>query len=685
MRASGAFLRRPTKRAAGIVRIRPNGGDVVILSNGLWRRRYSADPAIIGQAVTLDGNPFTVVGVMPRDFENVLAPAAEAWAPLQYDLTQGRAWGHHLRTIARLKQRTDFEAAALELDALAHAVVEEQQPGTYGTSFSVAAVALRDDVVRGVKPALLAVMGAMALVLLIACVNVTNLLLARGVRRRHEFALRASLGAGHQRLVRQMLTESLVLAFLGGAVGMLVAAAGVRALIALSPPELVRLAAIGVNAPVFLFALAVSTLVGLAFGVAPAMHAARSDPQQALQGASRGSTGTHHWLRGALVVAEVALALVLLVSSGLLVRSLQRLFAVDSGFDAAHVLTMQVQAVGPAFSDQAALSPYFEQVLGAVRGVPGVTSAALTSQLPMSGDLDLWGVHFDMSPTEVVEGGSTFRYSVSPGYVETMRLALRSGRAFDDRDVAGAPRVALISESYAKRIFGDDDPLGQRFRIGPATGPQFTIVGVVGDVRQQSLAMSQADAVYVPEGQWLFPDNVRWLVVRTSGNPLALAAAVRQAAWSADRDQPVMRVAALEELVAASAAERRFALVLFEAFALAALILAAAGIYGVLAGRVAERTREIGVGAALGATRGSIVRLVVRQCLALTGLGVAIGLAGALIATRALVAMLFGVSRLDPATYIGVVALLAVVSLVACAVPAWRAARVAPVTTVRIA
>ena len=661
-----------------------NGPDVVILSDGLWRRRFNADPAILGRFITLNGSPFTVVGVMPPGLDNVLDPAAELWAPLQYDLTQGRAWGHHLRTVGRLRDGMAVAEVSRELDAIAHAVVDEQRPETYGQDFQLGAVPLRDEVTRGVKPALLAMLGAMALVLIIACVNVTNLLLARGVRRRAEFALRAALGAGHRRLVRQLLTESLLLAALGGAAGMLVASSGVKALIALSPPELPRIAAIGVDGPVFLFAFVLTTVIGVAFGVAPAVSAAHSDPQRALQGAARGSTTGHHRLRGALVVAEVALAVVLLVGSGLLLRSLQRLFAVDSGFDAANVLTMQVRAVGPQFANSGATVRYFEQVLEAVRRVPGVTSAAFTSQLPMSGDLDAYGVQFEISPTETVVGGSTFRYAVTPAYIETMRIALRKGRVFDERDRAGAPLVALLSDSYARRIFRDADPVGQRLRIGPADGPLLTVVGVVADVRQQSLALTEADAVYVTQSQWfMFPDNVMSLVVRSRGDAAALAPAVRQAVWSVDQDQPIVRVAMLADLVAASAAERRFALVLFEAFALAALFLAAAGIYGVLAGRVAERAREIGVRAALGATRGNIVRLVVRQGLTLTGLGVAFGALGSLLATRALMTMLFDVSRLDPLTYGGVVVLLASVALVACVVPAWRAARVDPVSTLR--
>jgi len=380
-----------------------------------------------------------------------------------------------------------------------------------------------------------------------------------------------------------------------------------------------------------------------------------------------------------LVVAEVALALVLLVTSGLLLRSVQRLFAVEAGFDSSRLLTMQVQTSGRRFDDVRSMNRFFEQALEAVKRVPGVSAAALTSQLPLSADHDEYGVHFESNP----DGYSTFRYAVSPGYVEAMRIPLRRGRTFTEDDRFGAPLVALINESFATRRFPGSDPIGRRLHVGPTDGPPYTIVGVVGDVKQLSLAMSDPDAVYIPASQWRFGDNVMSLVVRTRGDAAALASAVRQAVWSIDKDQPIVRVATMDELVAASAGERRFASTLFETFAIAALLLAAAGIYGVLAGSVAERTREIGVRAALGASRGRIVTLVVGQGMVLTGLGVVIGVAGAVASSRAIAGLLFGVSRVDPVTYLSVIALVCGVSAAACSVPAWRAVRVDPAATLR--
>jgi putative ABC transport system permease protein len=342
---------------------------------------------------------------------------------------------------------------------------------------------------------------------------------------------------------------------------------------------------------------------------------------------------------------------------------------------------MQIQTAGHSYHDDGRTHRFFAQAVEAVRNVPGVTEAALTSQLPLSGDRDEYGAHFEANATQSADTYDVFRYGVTPGYLETMHIPLRSGRLLNEHDNSGAPLVALIRESLAKARFHGSDPIGQRMRVGPA-GP-YTIVGVVGDVKQMSLALSQSEAVYTMTTQWRWADDTMSLVVRARGNAAALAPAIRQAVWSVDKDQPVVRIATMENLVTASAAERRFALVLFEAFALAALVLAAAGIYGVLSGSVAERTREIGVRSALGASRLSILALVVRQGMTLTGIGVAIGLAGAVAASQAIAAMLFGVSRLDPVTYLAVIALLAGVSAIACGVPAWRAVQVDPASTLR--
>jgi putative ABC transport system permease protein len=665
-----------------------NGPKVAIISDGLWKRRFGGDSTIVGHQITLDDNLYTVIGVMPKAFENLLAPSAQLWSPLQYDKSlppQSREWGHHLRMAGRLRPGVRTDQARRELNEIAQTpVMEFSRPPHASLESGLMMNSLQDDMTSGVRPALLAVLGAVLLVLLIACVNVTNLLLARSAQRRGEFAMRAALGATRARLIRQLLTESLLLAALGGALGLSVAAFGVSALVALSPPGLPRASAIGVDGTAFAFAFGITMLVGLLVGMIPAVHVSRNDLHRGLQQSSRRTAGGHQLTRRTLVVAEVALALVLLVSAGLLLRSMQRLFAIDPGFDTSHLLTMQVQTSGQRF-DKDTTQRFFEQALEAVRHVPGVTAAAFTSQLPLSGDLeDGYGVHFESSPTGNPEAdNSAFRYAVSPGYFETMAIPLRRGRLLNVHDVADAPPAVLISESLAKSKFPGQDPVGQRLHIGANDGPWETVVGVVGDVKQTSLVMNQSDAVYITNTQWLFTDKALWLVVRARGDAAALAPAVRQAIWSVDKDQPIVQVATMDNLLAASAAERRFALILFEAFGLVALVLAATGIYGVLSGSVTERTREIGVRLALGASRSNILALVFRQGMTLTGLGVVIGLSAAVAATQAIVTLLFGVSRLDPITYLGVITLLVGVSVIACWVPAWRAARVDPSITLR--
>ena len=389
--------------------------------------------------------------------------------------------------------------------------------------------------------------------------------------------------------------------------------------------------------------------------------------------------------RRVLVVSEVALALVLLVSAGLLLRSLQRLFAIDPGFDGSHVLTMQVQEYGHRYDKDEVRDRFFTEALEAVRRVPGVTEAAFTSQLPLSGDFESYGVEFESKPGDISE--AALRYAVSPAYFEAMRIPLRRGRLLDERDTTGAPLAVVISESFAKRKFAGQDPIGKRVRVGPSIGhadqPWYTIVGVVGDVKQTSLALNESDAFYTTRTQWAWVDNVQSLVVRTRGDAAALAPAIRSAIWSVDKDQPIVRVATMDNLLAASEAQRRFALMLFAAFALVALVLAATGIYGVLSGSVAERMREIGVRSALGASRTNILALVIRQGMTLTAIGIAIGLVGAAAASQAVVSLLYGVSRLDPVTYVGVIVLLGGVALGACGIPAWRAAKVDPASTLR--
>ena len=671
------------------------GAPVAILSYGLWQRRFGGDRSIVGRQITLDGNAYTVVGIMPRNFEDALDPTAEIWSPEQQynpasikDTNTGE-WGNHLSIVARLRPGTTFAQAKTDIEMIARTPVPEfPRPRWASLRLGFIVDSLQADITREVKPALLAVLGAVMLVLLIACVNVTNLLLARGAQRRGEFSMRAALGAGRKRLVQQLLTESVLLALIGGALGLLVAQMFVQAVIALSPADLPRINAIGLDRNAFFFALGITTLIGLLVGLIPAVHVSSTDLQTGLKAGSRQTAGAHQFTRRALVVAEVALALVLLVSAGLLLRSLTRLFAVNPGFDGSNVLTMKVQTSAQlGESPTGTRSKFFAQALEDVQHVPGVESAAFTSFLPLADNplMDLYGGFFERDNGAPIGGGyGVFRDVVTPDYFKTMRIPLRRGRFLEKTDVATAPHVILINESLAKREFGNQNPLGQRMKVGGFPNwPLYIIVGVVGDVRQDSLTGTHLDTVYIsPEQSW-YADPAMTLVVRARANSASLTPRIKDAIWMADKNQPIVRIASMDSLLAASIAQRRFTLILFEAFGIAALALAAIGIYGVLAGSVVERTREIGVRLALGAPRANILSLIVRQGMMLTALGALIGIGGSFAAGRAIASQLFGVKPLDAVTYAGVVALLAGVSVGACWLPAWRASRVDPCVTLR--
>jgi putative ABC transport system permease protein len=417
----------------------------------------------------------------------------------------------------------------------------------------------------------------------------------------------------------------------------------------------------------------------------PALYASQVDPHEGLQQSSHRTAGSHQRTRRALVAAEVGVALVLLVNAGLLLGSMRRLFAVDSGFDGSHVVTVQIQESGQRYRKDPDRLRFFDQALERVRQVPGVISAGFTSQLPLSGDQDVYGMTFEADNNN---SETFFKYNVTPGYLETMRIPLVAGRLLNERDMLpDSPRAVVINESFVKRKLPGQNPIGRlvclRCGLGQDGSPWSTIVGVVGDVRQLSLELNSEDAVYVPSSRWYWAETTMSLVVRTRGEAASLVPAIRSAIWSVDKDQPIGRTATMQTLVTASQAQRRFAMIIIEAFALVALLLAAIGLYGVLAGSVTERRREIGVRVALGATPAMILRLVVRQGLGLTLVGVAGGILGAIAASRALISLLFATSRLDPTTYLEASALLVAISIIACWLPAWRAAHVDPAITLR--
>jgi putative ABC transport system permease protein len=664
---------------------------VAIVTTGFAERRFGSAEAVLDRTITLDGESYTVIGVMSEGFENALSPAAELWAPLRYLTGQpfeSREWGHHLRMVGRLREGVTLEQAQREMLAIGRSPVAEFPRPTWASMpRGLALESLHASVTSGVRPALLVILGAVLLLLAIACANVTNILLARSLARRAELATRAALGAEAGRLVRQLFAESALLIFLGGVLGVGVAALASRALVALAPADVPRLQAIGLDARVLGFALATTAVVTLVAGLWPALRVRDIGSPAMLRTGPRATGHAFATLRRSLVVGQVALATVLLAGAGLLLRSVEQLLSVPTGFDASRVLTIQVVVPrGSGVSGDVEGQALFERVLGAVRAVPGVAEAALTSLLPLGGSsFEMYAVLAESSADSAENAGVAFRYTVTPGWFETMGIPLMRGRLLGADDRRGVSQAVLINESFAARRFAGRDPIGQRVRIGPFNrpdGPWGTIVGIVGDVKQASLVES-TDAFYVALGQWAWVDPVQSLVVQTTGDPAAFVEPIKQAIWSVNPLLPLERITTMSDLVADSEAQRTFALTIFAAFGLAALLLAGVGVYGVIEGSVTERTREIGVRSALGATPKRIAALVVGQGLMLTVIGVAIGVGVAASSTRAIASLLFGIEPFDLVTYAGVVALLLAVAFVACYAPAVRAARIDPAITLR--
>jgi putative ABC transport system permease protein len=662
----------------------PGKNRVVILSHALWVRRYNGDASIIGKKIPIDGIQHDVAGVMPASFDNVVSPGAQIWRVIGYAPTQPWACRtcHHLRMIARIKPGVDPTAAGNELDHI-HARLIGAYPKEYA-SVGMQIVRMQDEVTREIRPALLAVGGAVALVLLIAVANVINLQLARAVRRREEFAIRVALGAGAWRLTRQSLAEGLVLALFGGVAGAAVALAALPTLVKQLPPNLPRLGAIHLNDSAA--ALIAAVVLTLAVIMAVVTGARSGDELGAsLRSAKRLSTGGQHLTRSTLVVVEVALAVMLLVSAGLVGRSLMKLLDVNAGFDPTHLLTMEVDVTGPRYRDNAVVFAYHDRVREAVRALPGVVSVGLSNQVPLAGNVDMYGVvNVDNPPTNPEQSPNADRYVVSTDFLATMRIPIVKGRAFtaaENRD--STAYVALVSEALAARVWPGEDPIGKHFRVGGDQAPVRTVIGVTGNVKHRGLDAVATRQWYIPERQWLAADVQVILVVRTAGDPALLGQTVRKTIAAIDPTQPVINITTMDQFIEQSTAQRRLALVLFVAFATAALLLAIAGIYGVLAGTVAERTREIGLRSALGATPREIVALILRQGGLLAGLGITIGLVSAAALTRYLATFLFGVQQRDPATFVSVVVVLTLVTFAACGIPALRAVRIDPSEALR--
>ena len=652
--------------------------DVVVLSHGYWQRRFGGDAGIVGQQIQLSGRPYTVVGVAPPSFG--FRGAADLWAPARTDTTRGRR-AEYLDVVGRLRPGVTVAQAGADVAAVVRRLAE-QYPETNGNITSEV-IGLRDDLVGGVRPALLAFMGAVGLVLLIACANVANLLLARAASRDREVAVRVALGAGRGRLVRQLLTESVVLAVSGGLLGLGIATWGVAAVRTAGVQFLPRQTEVTVDGAVVLFSLALAVGTGLLFGLAPAVRLSRGTLHATLRDGARGSTGgALVRLRSALVLGEVALALVLLVGAGLLLRSFAKLTGVDLGFEPRGALTADVTFPAAKYRERESLPPYYAALLERLRAVPGVQAAALSATLPMGGSSYITFAVEGRPARESRPGAppeDVQPFVVSPDYFTALRIPLRRGRAFAPADGPGAPNVAVVNEEMVRRFFDGRDPIGRRVTFDDAADTAAvwsTVVGVVGDVAQEGVTAKPYAQLYRPIAQE--PTRGLFVTLRTARDPVALAAATRQAVRAVDRDLVVNRIEPLEARVAQNIARPRVGVLLLGGFSALALALAAIGIYGVMAYTVAQRTREIGVRMALGASSGDVKRLVVHQGMRPALVGVAVGLVVALGASRLIASMLYGVSALDPVTFVAVPLFLAGVALLATYVPARRATRVTP-------
>jgi putative ABC transport system permease protein len=657
----------------------PGKNAVIVLSQRSWQRRFGADPNIVGRTVTLNGAPATIVGVMPSGFE--FPRDAEYWVPLGLDTAKATRGGHFLAVIARLKPGVTAEQAGAEMKTIADRLAT-QYPDTNAQE-SAEVVPLLEQTVGNVREPLLALFGAVGVVILIVCANVANLLLVRASVRDKEIAIRTALGAGRGRLVRQMLSESVILSVAGGALGVLFAYLAIRPIQTLGAGSIPRVQDVAVDPAVLLFAFAVSVATGVVFGLVPAWHASRGGVAGVLkEGGRSSSTSGGRWVRHALLVTEVALSLVLLVGAALLLRSFARVVNVDPGFRADGVLAFRVSLPQVSYQGRERRSAFFDTLLSRLEAVPQVRAAGMTQTLPLRGDYMLsFAIQGRPDPPPGSELSANYRIA-SPNYFAAMGIPLKRGRWFTPRDnVAKAPMVAVVDEAFVARHFPNEDPIGRGLDIGNGTDGYFEIVGVVGDVRSDALDATPKPTMYVPFGQDGF--GTMWIVASTGGDPTELTSLARQTLRDIDPTLPAYSVAPLTSVVSDSVAERRFSMLLLAVFAGVALFLAAVGIYGVVAYGVTQRTQEIGVRMAMGAERRDVLALILGGGLKLALIGVAIGLAGALALSRLIETLLFNVRPFDPPSYAATALLLLAIAALACYMPARRAMRVDPIIAIR--
>ena len=664
--------------------------NVLVLSYGFWQTQFGGNPSVVGQKIMLNGTAHTVIGVMGPRFNR--PDWAKFWVPMAWTAQQRAVRGeHHYMVIGRLKPGVSLPQAQAEMNTISSQLA--QQYPADDKDWGAVVVPLRDELVGDVRPSLLILLGAVAFVLLIACANVANLVLAKTLSRRKEIAIRSALGASRRRVLQQVLSETLLLALVGGAIGLVIAHFGVALIVKFLGQQLPHSTEIGLDGWVLAFALGISLLTGLLAGLLPAIRLTRGDVNQALkQGLGRtDSDSGGNRTRSALVVCEVALSLVLLVGAGLMIRSLLLLRAVDPGFKPQNVLTLTVSVAANKFPVPAQQVSFFDQVLQRVRALPGVESAGLIDALPLSGGGSHQPVAIEGRPVvPMAEQPEVDVRLISPGYMRAMRIPVVKGRDFTDDDVAGKPRVVVISESMAKRFWPNEDPIGKHLKLTFSSNADREVIGIVGDVKLDSLDESRSTAtLYSPEPQLSSPALGEWrsfgmsMVVRTSANPGSVLSAVTAAVHQVDPETPVLDAKTMDVVVDESVTQQRSTMLLLAAFAGLALLLAAVGIYSVLSYAVRRRVREIGIRMALGAQIGDVLRMVVVEGMRPTVIGVVIGLAGALALGRVLSSVIYGVSARDLATFGTVAALLTAVGFLASVIPAYRATRVDPMKTLR--
>jgi putative ABC transport system permease protein len=665
-------------------------GRVVVLSQDLFQRRFNADPNVVGQPVTLDGKNFTIVGVMPSGFQfPIQNDPVDFWTTVAIDRegkepVSGQRGAHYLNVIARLKQGVSREQAQADMTAIG-ARLEQQYPDA-NLHRSVEVEPTLEALVGDIRPALLILLGAVGCVLLIACANVANLLLARAMTRQKEMAIRSALGASRMRVVRQLLTESVLLSLAGGTLGLVLAVWWSDILVAIGKDNIPRALQVGLDWRVLVFTLAISLLTGIVFGLVPALHSSKTELTESLKEGGRGSGegARRNRVRGVLVVSELAIAVVLLVGAGLLIQSLWRLRQVSPGFESQNLLTFEV-GIPEVKYPTGKQAQFYRDLVARVETLPGVDSASAVIPLPLSGNR--FGISFETEGRPVAKGEepSADFFAVNNGYFKTLGVSLLKGRDFDARDTEKAPGVVIVNQAFARKYFPNEEAVGKRIRPGISTTDDDTrmseIVGVVGDIRNRNLTAELRPAFFVPASQ--IPFNQMTMVLRTTGDPHALITAVQNEVHSMDKELPVFSVKTMDEYISATVAAPRFNTVLLGIFAAVALVLTIVGLYGVMSYSVAQRTNEIGIRMALGAQSNDVLRMIVSQGFKLVLLGLAIGLAGAFGLMRVISSLLFGVTSRDPLTFVAVAALLALVALLACYIPARRATRLDPLSALR--